>query len=122
MENGPYSTTENNTSTSVCLAPFKNEEQNFGSAQFGEILTRLGLVSQKEVRKRLSIYLCSNSITLAFKIQALPDFPQYTLNPKDHHNEISLVTVMSTWLRCQHYCSKGSKGACVRKAQGIYYH
>lgn len=96
MKNGPYSTTKNNTSTSVCLVPFENEEQNFGSAQFGEILTRLGLVNQKEVRKRLSTYLFSNSITSAFKIQALPDFPQYTLNPKDHHNEISLVTVMST--------------------------
>lgn len=51
MKNGPYSTTKNNTSTSVCLAQFKDEEQNFGSAQFSEILTRPGLWIQNKVRK-----------------------------------------------------------------------
>lgn len=50
MKNGPYSTIKSN-STSVCLSQFRDEEQNFGSAQVNENLTRPGLVRQKEVRK-----------------------------------------------------------------------
>lgn len=51
MKNGPYSTIKRNTSASVCLSQFRDEEQNFGSAQVNESLSRPGLASQKEVRK-----------------------------------------------------------------------